>query len=196
MASKTQRKVDLAIDEFVERVNRSRREPLDSRVVPGNLRVGRRPPDAFERVSWAIVRTPLPCRWVDEFKAKLPSRLPRSYESFVTRYLFPAFDVGPVTLFANTGGGVPEQWELVNAVFWDQHLSAPLLAAGLLQFGRPSTGSYDPVCFDLKARTNAEECPVVQVDHEAALVRERVKVVSQLAPSFLALIEVEEEFRG
>jgi hypothetical protein len=192
MVSKTQRKVDLSIDRFVERVNRSPREALDPEVVPGNLRVGPPQRDVFDWVSWSIVRAPSPCGWVDEFEAKLPRRLPRSYRSFATRYLFPAFDVGPVTLFANTGGGVGEQWELVQAAFWDKHLSGPLLASGFVQFGRPSGGSYDPVCFDLNNRTNAGECPVVQLDHEAALVGWKVQVVAELAPSFLALVGADE----
>jgi hypothetical protein len=184
--SKRQRNVDLAIDKFVERVNGSPREALDPEAVPENLRVGL--PDALGRVFWAIVRAPSPCPWVDEFEAKLPGRLPRSYRSFASRYLFPAFEVGPVTLFANTGGAVPEQWELVQAAFLDEALSAPLLAAGFVQFGRPSTGSYDPVCFDLNKRTNAGECPVIQVDHEAALQGLGIRVVAELAPSFLALV--------
>ncbi|GAO01228.1 SMI1/KNR4 family protein [Anaeromyxobacter sp. PSR-1] len=186
--SKTQRKVDLAIDEFVARVNGSPRAALDPEVVPVNLREGRQQAAALDWVAWGIVRAPSPCAWVDEFEAKLPGRLPRSYGSFVTRYLFPAFDVGPVTLFANTGGGVGERWELVQAAFWDEHLSTPLLAAGFVQFGRPSGGSYDPVCFDLNKTTNAGECPVVQLDHEAALMGGKVQVVADIAPSFMALL--------
>jgi len=147
MAGKTQRNADLAIDEFVERVNRSSREELDGEDVPGSLRVGSPPPDVFGRVSWTIVRAPSPCKWVDEFEAKLPGLLPRSYRSLVSRYLFPAFDVGSVMLLANTGSGVRD--ELVDSVFRDQGIWTPLLGAGFVQFGRPSTGSYDPVCFDL-----------------------------------------------
>ncbi len=187
----TQRNVDLAIDEFVARVNGSPRAALDPEVVPVNLREGRQQPAALDWVGWCIVRAPSPCTWVDDFEAKLPGRLPRSYRSFVTRYSFPAFDVGPVTLFANTAGGVGAQWALVQAAFWDEHLSTPLLAAGFVQFGRPSTGSYDPVCFDLDRRTNAGECRVVQLDHEAALMGGRAQVVAELAPSFLALIGAE-----
>lgn len=100
--------------------------------------------------------------------------------------------MGPVTLFAYTGGGWVEQWEFVQAAFWDEHLSGPLLAAGFVQFGRPSGGSYDQVCFDLNKRTNAGECPVVQLDHEEALMGGRVQVVANFAPSFLALVGADE----
>lgn len=186
--SKTQRKADLAIDQFVDRVNRSAREPLPVDEVPEFLRDGPPTPGGWE-VSWTIRRAPSPCAWLDDLEARLPGRLPRSYRSFVTRYLFPPFEVGPVKLFANTWTDLPEGLELVEAVFYDPHLCAPLLAAGLVQFGR-AAGSYDPVCFDLNRRANSGESPVIHLDHEEALVHERVEVVAELAPSFLALAGV------
>jgi len=184
--SKTQERADLAIDQFVERVNRSAREPLPVDEVPGFLRAGPPTPGGWE-VSWAIRRAPSQCAWVDDLEARLPGRLPRSYKSFVTRYLFPPFEVGPVKLFANTGTELPEGLELAQAVFHDRHLCAPLLAAGLVQFGRAAS-SYDPVCFDLNRRANSGECPVIHVDHEEALVNQRVEVVAELAASFLVLV--------
>src|SRR5512138_51204 len=117
MASETQRKADEAIDAFVERVNQSSREPLSYDEVPESLRDGE-PADARAIwVRWAIRPAPSPCAWIDAFEAKLPGPLPRSYRSLVTRYHFPRFDVGPVTLFASTGGAIDNSWELVRAVF-------------------------------------------------------------------------------
>jgi hypothetical protein len=184
--SKTQRRADLAIDLFVDRVNRSAREPLPVDEVSEFLRDGPPLSDGWE-VSWAIRRPLSLCAWIDAFEARLPGRLPRSYRSLVTRYVFPSFEVGRVRLFANTRAELPEGLELIEAVFYDPHLCTPLLAAGLVQFGR-ATGSYDPVCFDLRKRANSGECPIVHVDHEEALIHDRIEVVAELAPSFLALV--------
>lgn len=187
MAGKSQRQADESVDRFVERVRTSPREPLFYDEVPDFLRDGA-PVDAVGyQVPWTILSAPGPCAWLEEFEARLPGRLPRSYKSLISRFLFPAFDVGPVRLFANTGAGVQD--ELVAAVFRDPGIHAPLLAAGFVQFGRPSTGRYDPVCFDLNRRTNGGECPVVQLDHEAALMLGQVRVVAELAPDFLSLVE-------
>jgi hypothetical protein len=185
MVSETQKRADVEIDAFVARVNRSPREPLCYDEVPEFLRAGE-PVDAEGYwVPWAIRPAPLPCAWIDAFEAKLPGPLPRSYRSLVTRYQFPAFEVGPVRLFASTGGVVNDVWELVRAVFLDAHLSTPLLAAGFVQFGRVG---WDPVCFDLNRRKNHGECPVLQLDHEADVVEKPVQVVAELADSFLALV--------
>jgi hypothetical protein len=185
--SKTQRRADLAIDRFVARVNRSPREPLPADEVPNFLRDGTTDPGSWE-VPWVIRPAASPGAWVDELEGRLPGRLPRSYKSLVTRYLFPAFEVGPVMLFANTGTELPEGLELAQAVFWDRHLCTPLLGAGFVQFGRIAGGGYDPVCFDLNRRANSGECPIIHLDHEAALMDQRVEVVAELAPSFLGLV--------
>jgi hypothetical protein len=90
--------------------------------------------------------------------------------------------------FANTGAGVHD--ELVDAVFRDRGIYVPLLRAGFVQFGRPATGSYDPVCFDLNRKAEDGECPVVLLDHEAALMQGRAEVVTELADSFLSLVSI------
>lgn len=183
--SKTHSRTDAAIDAFVERVNRSLREPLCCDEVPESLRDGEPADVEGYWVQWAIRPAPSPCAWIDAFEAKLPGHLPRSYRSLITRYEFPAFELGPVRLFANTGGVIDGAWELARAVFHDTHLSAPLLAAGFVQFGRVG---WDPVCFDFNRRRNDGECPVLQFDHEADVVEKPVQVVAELAGSFLALV--------
>ncbi len=76
-------------------------------------------------------------------------------------------------------------------MFRDRFLHTPLLAAGFVQFGRPDT--VNAVCFDFNRRTNDGECPVVQLDHKAALISGRVQVVAELAKSFLALVGSKQE---
>jgi hypothetical protein len=93
----------------------------------------------------------------------------------VKRYLFSSFDFGSVSFFANLGPGDDD-------LFRDKGLSVPLLAAGFLQFGKPSTGHYDPVCFDPQDR-------IVMLDHEDLLQHSRIEVITKLANSFLELIE-------
>jgi len=62
-----------------------------------------------------------------------------------------------------------------------------LLPAGYLQFGNPHEGNYDPICFDTNKISN-NEYPIVQIDHEEILCRSRIRVVKEVAPSFLELI--------
>lgn len=184
--SKTQKRADLAIDQFVARVNQGTREALAYDEVPEFLRE-QMPGEADAMLApWTIRPAPSPCTWIESFEAKLPGHLPRSYRSLVTRYLFPAFQVGAVMLFANTGAGVHE--ELVDAAFRDRALATPLLASGFVQFGRRDAANYDPICFDLNRRSNSGECPIVHLDHEAALMQQRVEVVAELAPSFSELV--------
>ena len=78
------------------------------------------------------------------FEDKLPKRLPQSFQSFLSRYSFPAFDVLGITLFA---------WDsesnayVVEASAAEGSLSELLRPAGYVQIGRPDTGDFDAVCF-------------------------------------------------
>jgi hypothetical protein len=79
--------------------------------------------------------------------------------------------------------------ELAARIFADRALSMVLLRSGYLQVGMSVDGAfYDPVCFDTRSRRGGGECPLVRVDHEAALTQDRISVVREVAPSFLHLI--------
>jgi len=120
------------------------------------------------------------------FEEKLPKRVPQSFESFLLRYSFPAFDVLGITLF---------EWNsdlnkyIVEASAPKNSLSELLIPAGYVQIGRPDTGDFDAVCFDLNRQAQNREYRVVQVDHEEILCNWRVRVTGELWPSFIKLVE-------
>jgi len=180
--ARTRPSTDRLADAFVARVNGSERERLTEDEVPEGLRLG--PPDAFGAYDWRIVPASS-CPWITALEERPPGALPPSFRSLVRRYLFPAFQLGDVRLFANTGVGTV--YELADEVFSDQVLSRVLLDHGFVQFGR-FQDRYDPVCFDLTNRRGGGECPVVVLDHEAALIGGRAIVTHRLADSFVALI--------
>ena len=128
--------------------------------------------------------------WIAEFEAKLPRRLPRSFSSLVTRYCFLRFEFAELEFFANLDGQAEE--ELSVAAFKDKFLWQPALTQGFVQIGRPSSGSYDPICFDMRQKQPNREYPLVRLDHEELLQRERVRIVEKITESFLALITTEE----
>jgi hypothetical protein len=124
--------------------------------------------------------------WIAGVEQRLGLSYPRSFRILVTRYIFGAFEVGPVELFANLGDGTEQ--DLTAAPFSDRYMSPWLLAHRFLQFGRPSTGSYDPVCFDFDECS--DEPRVVRLDHEDIL-QERPQVQRiVIASNFLALLEM------
>lgn len=177
--------VDRAIDQFVEKMNGSELEPKPANELPAMLR--RNESDEHGWYHWQIQRAQQ-IDWIDAFESKLPSRLPPSFRSLVTRYLYPAFAVGPVWLFANTGEALHD--ELRDKVFRDAWLCRVLLSHGHLQFAQPNPTDYDPVCFDTKRRTKAGEMPIVRIDHEAILCDSKIVVTAEVAESFLRLIEL------
>jgi hypothetical protein len=126
--------------------------------------------------------------WVADIEAALPMGLPRSYQSLIRRYSFPALDLNCVTLFGNTGERLDS--ELAAHVRPDRGtLQEVLLPAGYIQIGRPDTGDFDAICFDTNAKVGNREYPVVRIDHEQILCNGRVKVVEQVWPSFLRMAE-------
>jgi hypothetical protein len=57
------------------------------------------------------------------------------------------------------------------------------------QIGRPETGDFDAVCFDLNIQKQNREYRIVQANHEEILCNFRVKIRGELWPSFRKLAE-------
>ena len=64
-----------------------------------------------------------------------------------------------------------------------------LIPARYVQIGRPDTGDFDAICFDLNEQAQNRECRIVRVDHEDILCNWKVRVSGQLWPSFIKLVE-------
>jgi hypothetical protein len=172
------------IDEFVATINRRGLEPLFDDAVPPELRT-KKVDETIQLYEWQI--RPGDCNpWVSELQERLPFRFPRLYHELISRYRFAEFEVGPIMFLANTGITVFN--ELARVIYRDDALSPKLLQNGLLQFGRAAGGSYDPVCFDMTRRKSGY-APLVRVDHEAVLVRDRLRVNSELASNFRSFVE-------
>ncbi|HXX66947.1 MAG TPA: hypothetical protein VEK07_07185 [Polyangiaceae bacterium] len=71
----------------------------------------------------------------------------------------------------------------------DRVIWAVVLRNGLLPIGRPSSGSYDPICLNLRERTKADDSPVVQVDHEGILILGDIQGVRTIASGFIDLLQ-------
>jgi len=57
-----------------------------------------------------------------------------------------------------------------------------------LPIGQPEESNYDRVCLDLN-RLKRGDCPVVQLDHEAILLKNKIKIIAELWPSYKKLIK-------
>ncbi len=170
------------IERFVATLNERGLEPLSDVEVPLELRT-KEVNDGW--AEWKICPGG-PNSWVATLEAKLPLRLPSLYRELITNYRFAEFEVGPVMFLANTGA--PVWHELTDVIFRDKHLYPTLLERGLIQFGKVAGGGYDPICFDL-ARPVGGDAPMVQLDHEDVLIRNQIRVVSEIAPTFKRFVE-------
>jgi hypothetical protein len=123
--------------------------------------------------------------WINALEFDLGHRLPKTYGDFVRRYAFRPFEWEALSFFGNSEAD--DQLNLHVAARADPAIWRATRKARLLQFGRPATGIYDPICFDL--RTSHHEPAIVQLDHEAILIKDRIRLVRQIAPGFVALAE-------
>jgi hypothetical protein len=167
------------IDKFVEKVNQSSRKRIREEDLPPGLRQGK--PEFGLYYDWRIQKSGR-IDWIDPLESKLPTALPPSYRSFVTRYLFPAFEADSLILLANTGQVLYHEMRL--AIFRDTVLAQVLVKNGFIQFARPGNGHYDPVCFDTKRCIRDGEYPIVRIDYAEILRRSAIKVTEHIAPSF------------
>jgi hypothetical protein len=137
---------------------------------------------AYVDPSGEIFRRVESAPWVEQLESRLPRRFPASFGSLISRYTFPAFDAGGLSFFSNTGGDSRE--ELGVAIFADAAIAGATLGSGFIQFARPDSGSYDPVCFDARLPASNREFPVVRLDHEDILCRGGVRGLKATAASF------------
>jgi hypothetical protein len=124
--------------------------------------------------------------WIDPIFKRFPAKYPPSFLSLISRYVFGSFDINEMCLFANRGDNSHD--DLSKAVFKDKLIFQTTTGNGFIQFSRPSDGSYDPICFDIRKRKKSGEYKVVRLDHEKILQFEKIKVVKDIAESFIEAI--------
>lgn len=123
---------------------------------------------------------------LQELEEKLSMRLPPSFESLLSRYSFPSFDASGISFF----GWGPRSTEFLEVASPPRaSLSEALLPAGYFQIGRPDTGSFDAICFDTNTPKQNREYRIVVADHEEILCNNRIKIRSEVWPSFRRLLE-------
>lgn len=172
-------KANELIDHFVSVLNRKLFSSVLADQISEHLRTGKHSPTGDP--EWQICA--VSNAWVADLEKALQERLPVAYRSLIARYDFHEFEIGPVTFVANMGELTPRRL-LVR-----EEMAPHLLRARMIQFGRAAGGSYDPVCFAMKRKSNTD-APIVQVDHEDILIRNgRIKVKKEIAPSFRQFIE-------
>ena len=185
--SKTADLCDRRVDAFVAAVNSSPPEPLDEDEIPAACVLPQS--ESSSDGDWRIVPSS-DAEWLPEVESRLPFRLPPTFRSLIARYQFPAFEVGPLTLYS-VGVSDPDEtgMEFRLAIFKDTFMSPFLLRNGLLPFARPADWSYDPVCFDFRAANRKSEPAVLRIDHEEILCFDRLRIVETISPAFHELME-------
>jgi hypothetical protein len=172
------------IRKFVATLNGRGLEARFDNEVPQDLRT-RELPDISEMFEWEI-RASNDNPWVSTLEQLLPYPFPSPFRLLISGFRFAEFEVGPVMFFANTGELIFH--DISRAIFADKGLYPTLLEAGFVQFGKQAGGGYDPICFAMK-RGHDHDAPIVQLDHEDILIKHRVRVTSEVAPSFRSLVE-------
>jgi hypothetical protein len=143
-------------------------------------------PDIYGCKRWQPIRIDTPRAALEAIYAKLPARFPPLYEHMILSYRWAEVDLQLYRLLPNPPG--PGLTGLLMEMSKDRGLWNCLLPAGYVQFGKGSDADYDPVCFDYTTRKKNRECRIVKIDHEQILCNERVRVVSELAPTFESFV--------
>lgn len=122
-----------------------------------------------------------------EFEQRVGGKVPDLFAQLILNYRWNSAECEWVAFLPNPStDGLAG---LAKEVERDQVLFAALKATGMVQMGRPVTGSYDAVCFDTR-RTRDRDCPIVRISHETALQFGKVSIAEEMAPSFTALVEM------
>lgn len=187
-----QKDLERLVNDFVSYLNSKSLEPRTSEDIPDELR-GPERPDLQGWFDWKI--SPSSANpWVGPLEEKLPRRFPAVFQILISRFRFCDFEVGPVMFYGNTGTEIFN--ELTRRVFADTNMSPALLRSGYLQFGQAAGGHYDPVCFAPRGLNSKNDSRIVRLDHEEILINNRIRVMSEIAPSLEAFIRqaLQQEF--
>lgn len=144
-------------------------------------------PDEQGFKSWRPRKVDTPAQALETIYAKLPARFLRLCEKLVLTYRWVEVDLQLFRLIANPPS--EDLSGLLAQISKDPGLWSALRPASYIQFGKGPDLDYDPVCFDLNARNKNGDCQIVKIDHEEILCNNRLKVVSELAPSFEDLMQ-------
>ena len=125
--------------------------------------------------------------WLAKLEESFGLTLPATFRELVAHFIFPEFDVSGVTVFSNLNDGSDS--DITVAPFADKVIFSWLKSHRFVQFGRPDTGIYDPVCFDVSKRPR--DPVVVIVDHEDILLERKFVHLKQIALSFTDLVNAE-----
>jgi hypothetical protein len=123
---------------------------------------------------------------IDRIYADLPGRFPPLFELLLLCYRWAEVDLRLYRLIANPPGRDLDGF--LEQISRDAGLWKCLKPSGFMHFGRGPDNDYDPVCFDMRSRKKNGDCRVVKIDHEEILCNDRVKIVSELAPTFQQLM--------
>jgi hypothetical protein len=168
---------------FVQALNRRGFEEVIADQLPVELRTKISDNEWFAWEIKAAQENP----WIKDLETRAGMAFPPLFRRFITSFRFHEFELGPILLFANTGQS--NVWnDFSVSMFGDKYLYPSLIEGRFLQFGRQSTGDYDPTCFDMRGGGELDG-PIVRIDHEDVLVRNRLTIVSEVAPSFRSIIE-------
>lgn len=142
--------------------------------------------DEYGEFRWRVRNSPTDPNLLDAVYSKLPARFPPLYQQLVLSYRWAQVDLQNFSLLANPPG--MDLQGLFREISKDKGLWEALIPAGYIQFGRGPDMDYDPVCFEIKSRTKKKDYRIVKIDHEQILCNSRIKVVTELGPSFEHLV--------
>lgn len=169
--------------ERLDSLGMSSRNQIDGDI-SGLLLVPRKEDD--EWLEWAPTATEVPAEILREFYHVISGPLPPLYELLITSFRWAEVDLCRLRLLANLP---PRLDGLIAGMTRDKVLFETLVPAGFVQFGKGADLNYDPVCFDLRARRQDGDCPIVMFDHEEILCNRRLKKTVEMAPAFRSLVK-------
>ncbi len=144
--------------------------------------------DESGRRKWRPARVVTDPVYLQQLYERLPARFPPLYEKLLLNFRWARVELNGWTLSSNPVGHGLENLFLMRQIIQDGAYTGIMFAKGYMQFGTGAGVNYDPVCFDISRRRKGGDCPIVQLDHEGIIIKDRVVRVGELARSFRALV--------
>jgi len=176
---------DVLLDRFVSGFEKADEMIAhDNDPVAQELALGEADEYGFRR--WRAKKVEPESSMLDAIYSRVPARFPPLYERLVLTYRWAQVHLPHYTLLANPPGS--DLRGLLGQMSKDKIIWPFLSHRGYIQFSKGPDMDYDPVCFDLSSRKKGGEYRIVKIDHEEILCNDRLRIVSELAPTFEQLV--------
>ena len=181
----SQKHFEKLAETFVMRLNQQSFEPKRAQEIPASCVV--QPPSRCQTGSRGRLCLVHPIPGQHHSNRSFLDAIHLLFKVLISRYRFCQFEVGPIMFFANYRRTC--FFTSSRIMYLRTNICLRFYFTRLFAIRPGCRRHYDPICFTPGGLNDKKESPIVCLDHEEILIRDRVKIMEEISPSIEEFME-------